>query len=192
MSYRHNPALDDAFGVSPATWGREPDKPAPLLPPVQRPRHPAEATPIRLPEGYMLESGRIVRETDLDRFRQMLETDKARDAGNASEAAPAPEVGTDSPSGEKARPDANGNDSAPVVLATIPPSAGMLEKPGEDLLYLAGRWWHRCRHCGDSEVVILPATGHQRSPTKEYRPLWSTPRLYPIRHKPGCPYAGQF
>lgn len=202
MSYRPNPALDDAFGIEPVAWGREPDQ----LPPPKKPaRNPAETVPVRLPEGFMLENGRMVRvpETDIEMFRRMLEQDKrdaARmletvspgDAGRPLPAAPTPEVRTDSPSGEIARPAQSHASPEPVVIASIPEPATVLEKEGEDLLYLDGRWWHRCNHCGDTEIVIIPAKGHQRSPRRETRPVFPVPRGFSIRHGAGCPYAGRF
>lgn len=194
MSYRHNPALDDAFGITPA-----------LLPPARIPRNPAERQPIRVPEGYYLDGTRILKAPEPragELFPDMLETAGPGTAGNASGAAQAPQPAPSPPLAPIPRLGASltlpqvfrktvlERPEPEPVLATVPEAATVLEKDGEDLLYSGGVWWHRCNHCGPTEDVLVVSRG--RNPRRVTRPVFDVPRDETIRHGAGCPYAGQF
>ena len=119
MIVRHNPDLDDAFGLP--TVGQWEEARRLGIPVEQVPR---PAPPPTLPPTSRRPTRRLT--PDEEAFLAMLLADK--------ESAERP----------NARPGATGNDSAPVATRAVL----VRERQGEDLLFWDGRWWHRCARCG--------------------------------------------
>jgi hypothetical protein len=70
------------------------------------------------------------------------------------------------------------------------PQASMLERAGEDLMYLAGVWRHRCAECGAWECLLERKAG--TNPSTVWVPAGWVPRTESVKHDEGCLNLGAF
>lgn len=138
------------------------------------------------------DEGAALRATDIAQAARVVRAELSRLQEAEPRAAGKPPV---APCGEKAPLD--GAESTFLEIGRpaqhqtpCVPQAPVLERDGEDMLYLAGRWLHRCAVCGPWECLIERRVG--ANPDTVWVPAGWVPRSQNVRHSAECPHWGAF
>ena len=186
---RRNDLLDDVFGIKPAVWKGESEPTPKATATVQKVLEPAPVARVTPKPPKVEKPSPAPAPSDGKRVTFWTPPDTGPTEPLLPPVTKKPPPATDWHALllEVGLTEDEPEEVLETVVANVVPCAGFLEQPGEDLLYLGGKWLHRCHHCGEHEDVLVPRPG--RNPERQRRPLFTVSVQHTLVHAPGCPYS---